>query len=314
MKIRNIQFLILIILFYFLSFYNKDVLAHPGRTDAFGCHTCRTNCPSWGLLYGEYHCHNGSYSLDADEDYDFDNDEDYDYSAPIYIPSPPTPTPTPLTLNISTNYHLNEENCTYTISASWNKPILYDRFSVSAVKTVSDKCIDPGPLPDTSETRWDFRGLSSGDYLINVKPGNQFKWDWYYYCAKLHLPKIKPILIASIVEEQGKKYINYSSKCANSIYIDNGVGFVSIKENRIEINPKEKTIYTIKATSGDGETSKTTLEINPNATPTFTITPLPIVDNQSQNTSSLLGYSGASIGGFYLLRWLYQKIKNAKKP
>ena len=34
------------------------VLAHPGRTDSSGCHTCRTNCPSWGLNYGEYHCHN----------------------------------------------------------------------------------------------------------------------------------------------------------------------------------------------------------------------------------------------------------------
>ena len=33
-------------------------LAHSGRTDSAGCHTCRTNCPSWGLSYGEYHCHN----------------------------------------------------------------------------------------------------------------------------------------------------------------------------------------------------------------------------------------------------------------
>src|SRR3989344_2186638 len=33
-------------------------LAHPGRTDSFGCHTCRTNCSSWGLSNGEYHCHN----------------------------------------------------------------------------------------------------------------------------------------------------------------------------------------------------------------------------------------------------------------
>ncbi len=32
--------------------------AHPGNTDASGCHTCRTNCASWGLSYGEYHCHN----------------------------------------------------------------------------------------------------------------------------------------------------------------------------------------------------------------------------------------------------------------
>ncbi|PIR83922.1 hypothetical protein COU18_00710 [Candidatus Kaiserbacteria bacterium CG10_big_fil_rev_8_21_14_0_10_51_14] len=34
------------------------VYAHPGNTDASGCHTCRTNCPKWGLSTGEYHCHN----------------------------------------------------------------------------------------------------------------------------------------------------------------------------------------------------------------------------------------------------------------
>lgn len=34
------------------------VSAHPGRTDSSGCHTCRTNCSSWGLSSGEYHCHN----------------------------------------------------------------------------------------------------------------------------------------------------------------------------------------------------------------------------------------------------------------
>lgn len=33
------------------------VYAHPGRTDTYGCHTCRTNCSSWGLSTGEYHCH-----------------------------------------------------------------------------------------------------------------------------------------------------------------------------------------------------------------------------------------------------------------
>ncbi|EEL83662.1 hypothetical protein bcere0028_6040 [Bacillus cereus AH1271] len=32
--------------------------AHPGRTDANGGHTCRTNCEKWGLQYGEYHYHN----------------------------------------------------------------------------------------------------------------------------------------------------------------------------------------------------------------------------------------------------------------
>ncbi|NKI22100.1 copper amine oxidase N-terminal domain-containing protein [Paenibacillus dendritiformis] len=37
-----------------------EALAHPGRTDKYGGHTCRTNCEKWGLEYGEYHYHNGS--------------------------------------------------------------------------------------------------------------------------------------------------------------------------------------------------------------------------------------------------------------
>jgi hypothetical protein len=36
----------------------ETIYAHPGRTDSSGCHTCRTNCSSWGLSTGEYHCHN----------------------------------------------------------------------------------------------------------------------------------------------------------------------------------------------------------------------------------------------------------------
>ena len=37
-----------------------SVFAHPGRTDSSGCHTCKTNCSSWGLDNNEYHCHNGN--------------------------------------------------------------------------------------------------------------------------------------------------------------------------------------------------------------------------------------------------------------
>ncbi|EJL46718.1 MULTISPECIES: YHYH domain-containing protein [Brevibacillus] len=36
----------------------QSLEAHPGRTDANGGHTCRTNCEKWGLKYGEYHYHN----------------------------------------------------------------------------------------------------------------------------------------------------------------------------------------------------------------------------------------------------------------
>ncbi|MGG4397009.1 copper amine oxidase N-terminal domain-containing protein [Paenibacillus thiaminolyticus] len=37
-----------------------EALAHPGKTDKNGGHTCRTNCEKWGLEYGEYHYHGGS--------------------------------------------------------------------------------------------------------------------------------------------------------------------------------------------------------------------------------------------------------------
>lgn len=42
-----------------LLFTSTIALAHPGRTDSRGGHTCRTNCTKWGLDYGEYHYHNG---------------------------------------------------------------------------------------------------------------------------------------------------------------------------------------------------------------------------------------------------------------
>ena len=51
------KYLLLIIILGGISVIIIPIFAHPGRTDSSGCHTCRTNCPSWGLSYGEYHCH-----------------------------------------------------------------------------------------------------------------------------------------------------------------------------------------------------------------------------------------------------------------
>ncbi len=48
---------ILLVALTAFSFSVTATFAHPGRTDSAGCHTCRTNCPNWGLSYGEYHCH-----------------------------------------------------------------------------------------------------------------------------------------------------------------------------------------------------------------------------------------------------------------
>ncbi len=52
----DIRFKILI--FFILVIFPITIFAHPGKTDANGCHVCRTNCEKWGLSDGEYHCHN----------------------------------------------------------------------------------------------------------------------------------------------------------------------------------------------------------------------------------------------------------------
>lgn len=62
------KFLFLSLLFCEIIITNSDVQAHPGRTDSLGCHTCRTNCSSWGLSNGEYHCHNAKISAPQPEE------------------------------------------------------------------------------------------------------------------------------------------------------------------------------------------------------------------------------------------------------
>lgn len=115
---------IIIVMFIFVILLtNCKVYAHPGRTDANGCHTCRTNCAKWGLNQGEYHCHSGSSSSSSN-----------------------TPNPTPYiksnvatlsTLRIDNNNIYIEDEMNYTTTNS--KPIIFtnpmsDKASVSVVK------------------------------------------------------------------------------------------------------------------------------------------------------------------------------------
>ena len=55
--LRGNLLLLVIVMTFSLAFGPAITFAHPGRTNLVGCHTCRTNCHSWGLSYGEYHCH-----------------------------------------------------------------------------------------------------------------------------------------------------------------------------------------------------------------------------------------------------------------
>lgn len=54
------SFKIIICIMIIMMIDPTTVLAHPGRTDSKGCHTCKTNCSSWGLDDYEYHCHSGN--------------------------------------------------------------------------------------------------------------------------------------------------------------------------------------------------------------------------------------------------------------
>lgn len=50
----------LIFLGLFIFLLPQTTVAHSGRTDSSGCHTCYTNCELYGLSYGEYHCQNST--------------------------------------------------------------------------------------------------------------------------------------------------------------------------------------------------------------------------------------------------------------
>lgn len=60
-KLNKVSFVVSMV-FAATFLFSENVSAHPGNTDSSGCHTCRTNCSSWGLYSGEYHCHNAKSS------------------------------------------------------------------------------------------------------------------------------------------------------------------------------------------------------------------------------------------------------------
>lgn len=80
MKIKLAGYLLVALSFFLIP--TQQGLAHPGRTDSSGGHTCRTNCEKYALEYGEYHYHNGGGSTAP--------------SAPSPAPAPaPRPAPKP---------------------------------------------------------------------------------------------------------------------------------------------------------------------------------------------------------------------------
>ncbi len=175
-------------------------------------------------------------------------------------------------MRVNATYELSPTTCTYTVTATWEKPSDYDQYSVSAVQTPSRQCQDPGPIPDTSETKYLFSGLHSGSYLVNVRPKNIAEWNYYTYCNSVQLPPVKPKLTAEATMEDGQQYISYSSTCATSVKVNNGIGSVPVKQGKFEVYPKGAVIYTLTAQSADGDIEEKPLIVT-DATPTPTRIP-----------------------------------------
>ena len=82
--------LICVVLLCFLLITPSKVEAHPGRTDANGCHYCRTNCADWGLRTGQYHCHNGG-GYNSSSSNSYNSTSSYSSTSPSNYSQPAPP-------------------------------------------------------------------------------------------------------------------------------------------------------------------------------------------------------------------------------
>lgn len=81
----NKRSILTLFILVFALFAINPVLAHPGRTASDGCHYCRTNCDSWGVVWNARHCHGG-----------------------IPTPPPPVPATTPTLVEIIEQNRIEE--------------------------------------------------------------------------------------------------------------------------------------------------------------------------------------------------------------
>lgn len=97
--------LICVVLLCFLLITPNKVEAHPGRTDANGCHYCRTNCAKWGLSDGQYHCHNGD-GYNSSSSNSYNSTSSYGSTSPSNYSQPAPPKSSDNTLK---SIKINEE-------------------------------------------------------------------------------------------------------------------------------------------------------------------------------------------------------------
>ncbi len=126
-------FIALFVLFLFPNY----AFSHPGNTDTYGCHTCRTNCPSWGLSYGEYHCHQSkglTQPLDPISSHRSDSGVGYTTPAPNYsYPSVGYPTFSTPSCPLNSSYDSLSGNCKCNSGYVVSKNVLGDESCTSGL-------------------------------------------------------------------------------------------------------------------------------------------------------------------------------------
>ncbi len=134
-------------------------LAHPGRTDSSGGHTCRTNCANWGLSTGEYHYHRSKGVPQVKEPIKSTYGEQgtgYTTPAPEYkVPANTVNTPT---INTTPSYKPPSSylKTTTTISTSLRRGSSGDK-----VKELQNQLIKKGYLKGTSDGKFGPKTLSA---------------------------------------------------------------------------------------------------------------------------------------------------------
>jgi hypothetical protein len=136
------NFFISIISFILVLSFTSGAKAHSGRTDSSGGHNCNV-----GSCAGTYHYHNGGGSYGG------------------YVPPKPVQLNMPIA-NLNYNFEPNKYG-SFTVELDWDRPD-GEQWSVGISKT---KGADPGPLTDTTISKFTFRDIKSGTWYINIKEG-----------------------------------------------------------------------------------------------------------------------------------------------
>ncbi|MFE6074194.1 copper amine oxidase N-terminal domain-containing protein [Paenibacillus sp. NPDC057886] len=129
----NKKVLVTSVLSMFLVSSATSVLAHPGRTDSNGGHTCWTNCAKWGLEYGEYHYHNGGSSSSSSKS-SGSSSSSSSSSSSTKNSSPSKPKKTkPQYTESSLKVYVNDKKIDFT-----NKPVQYQGSNLLPLRDIAD--------------------------------------------------------------------------------------------------------------------------------------------------------------------------------